>query len=295
MKVLQSVSQKMDNSEDDKETMIKQFLSSNTAGTNSKLNYLHNEQYFGCSHQQPDIFSNYFNSDYYSQQLGSFRGLNLSFFYQNANLCQCQNTNTTIMPFFNNEKVVNLIPTLGKKLGDIADYCWWNQGVVHIINPTQNICTGSTQFNASALPSVIEPEVLPEGVNISSRLKMSKSDFNIQLLKEYAYTTEEKGVDENGKPQIIYICKFDNWNKEFTRTWNILDHARMHKGIKPYHWDYWGKKFTQRGNLKKHAKTHMIPNVDQRKRYRCEFCGSSYTERYNYRVWLVKVSWINFK
>ena len=43
-------------------------------------------------------------------------------------------------------------------------------------------------------------------------------------------------------------------------------------------------KFTQKGNLKKHLKTHMMPDVESRKRYKCEFWASSYTERYNYKV-----------
>eukprot|EP00345_Euplotes_harpa_P012529 CAMPEP_0168339602 /NCGR_PEP_ID=MMETSP0213-20121227/13556_1 /TAXON_ID=151035 /ORGANISM="Euplotes harpa, Strain FSP1.4" /LENGTH=35 /DNA_ID= /DNA_START= /DNA_END= /DNA_ORIENTATION= len=34
--------------------------------------------------------------------------------------------------------------------------------------------------------------------------------------------------------------------------------------------------------MKKHLKVHELPNLQQRKRYQCEKCGSSYTERYNF-------------
>jgi len=114
--------------------------------------------------------------------------------------------------------------------------------------------------------------------------KLSKSDMNLELLKEYEYTTELRNCSEEDKPITVYICKHNNWNKEFTRTWNILDHARMHKGIKPYNCKFCLKGFTQQGNLKKHMKTHTLPNVENRKRYRWEFWDSSYTERYNYKV-----------
>jgi uncharacterized Zn-finger protein len=114
--------------------------------------------------------------------------------------------------------------------------------------------------------------------------KLSKSDMNLELLKEYQYCTEEREQEGEEKPITVYICKFKNCDKEFTRTWNILDHARMHKGVKPYQCNFCFKQFTQKGNLRKHLKTHVTPSLDQRKRYKCDFCDSSYTERYNYKV-----------
>lgn len=114
--------------------------------------------------------------------------------------------------------------------------------------------------------------------------KISKSDMNLELLKDFEYITEERTNEADGKPSTVYICRYNNCNKEFTRTWNILDHARMHKGVKPFHCNFCNKGFTQKGNLKKHVKTHLVPDVEGRKRYRCDVCGSSYTERYNYKV-----------
>ena len=123
-----------------------------------------------------------------------------------------------------------------------------------------------------------------EKMGESTNNRKSKSEHNLELLKDFDYETEVRGAELDGKPLIVYICKYNGWNKEFTRTWNILDHARMHKKEKPFQCNVCQKRFTQKGNLKKHMKTHMMPDVESRKRYKCEYWDSSYTERYNYKV-----------
>lgn len=70
-------------------------------------------------------------------------------------------------------------------------------------------------------------------------------------------------------------------------TWNMLDHARMHKGIKPYKCPYCEKTFTQKGNMRKHAKLHLTPHVDARRKYKCKYCQGGFTEKYNLMVRLV--------
>lgn len=142
----------------------------------------------------------------------------------------------------------------------------------------------NSNFNLQRAPTNIGGEALTNDNNMESENKLSKSDINLELLKEYEHATETRFSEEEDKEIVVYICKYKNCNKEFTRTWNILDHARMHKGIKPYQCNFCYKQFTQKGNLRKHLKTHLMPSLDQRKRYKCEFCDSSYTERYNYKV-----------
>ena len=88
----------------------------------------------------------------------------------------------------------------------------------------------------------------------------------------------------DGTITVIYVCKFEECNKKFTRTWNFLDHARTHKGIKPYKCQWCVKRFTQKGNLKKHLKQHLEPTLEERKKYKCRYCSSRYTEKYNYNV-----------
>ena len=114
--------------------------------------------------------------------------------------------------------------------------------------------------------------------------RKSKSDKNLEILSNYDYQIEQRRGNEADNPVTVYICKYKNCNKEFNRTWNMLDHARMHKGIKPYKCKDCEKSFTQKGNLKKHQRQHVNPDLSDRKRYKCQYCDSAYTERYNYKV-----------
>ena len=170
---------------------------------------------------------------------------------------------------------------------NIDSYWWWC--LYNSTNLIQN--EGSINFgNQYLIKNGWEADEYREYHSLTDK-RITKSDMNLELLKEFEYDTEMRKVDGEDKPQTIYIWKFDNCNKEFNRTWNILDHARMHKGVKPYKCDFCLKQFTQKGNLRKHLKTHLIPSIDQRKRYKWEVCESSYTERYNYKV---NCSWCQF-
>lgn len=119
---------------------------------------------------------------------------------------------------------------------------------------------------------------------ISFQPKLSKNEINLELLKEYPYEVVEGKSAEDGSLNTIYKCTYPEWDKEFGRTWNMLDHARTHKGIKPYKWQWWVRSFTQKGNLKKHLKQHLEPTLNQRKKFKCPYCPSRYTEKYNYNV-----------
>ena len=161
-------------------------------------------------------------------------------------------------------------------------YWWWSFN-----DANANYCSGASNFGYQTAFSTCADIDGHKDSSLQFDKKMSKSDINLELLRKFEYETVLRNVDGEDKPQTIYICKFDNCNKEFTRTWNILDHARMHKGVKPFSCDFCLKQFTQKGNLRKHLKTHLIPSINQRKRYKCEYCDSSYTERYNYKVSLI--------
>lgn len=125
------------------------------------------------------------------------------------------------------------------------------------------------------------PESLKRWMNSA---QMTKSEVNLTILENYDYEIVEKQNPANGHKCTIFRWTYKDCRKEMETTWNMLDHARMHKGIKPFVCQYWHKRFTQKGNMRKHAKLHLTPHVDARRKYKCRFWGGGFTEKYNLMV-----------
>jgi uncharacterized Zn-finger protein len=98
-----------------------------------------------------------------------------------------------------------------------------------------------------------------------------KEELYIKLLSSYRYHTVRNFDEEKEKEIITYQCGYSQCRKILQKPWNLLDHVRMHEGVKPFKCDWCGKGFTQKGNLKKHARQHFNPDVNDRKRYNCRF------------------------
>ena len=112
---------------------------------------------------------------------------------------------------------------------------------------------------------------------------VKKCLLNIKYLEKYRWETTKR-VNSNGGCTTVFIWKYDNCNKEFTRSWSILDHVRMHEGIRPYECKYCPRAYTQKGNMIKHMKRHTDPDMFNRRHYTWEFCQRKYTEKYNLKV-----------
>ena len=87
----------------------------------------------------------------------------------------------------------------------------------------------------------------------------------------HGYRYEVRREKESSRSKKYYVCKYEGCNKKFGKTWNFLDHARMHEGYKPYSCEDCGKSFTQKGNLFKHQRQHRNPTVRGRKVNSCKF------------------------
>ena len=98
---------------------------------------------------------------------------------------------------------------------------------------------------------------------------------------EYAYVP----IDNNSSEALKLIqCKHQGCGKLFMKSWNFLDHARTHRGIKPYECRYCKRRYTQKGNMLKHQKQHTVKDLEARKVFRCHICNKGYTENFNLRV-----------
>lgn len=80
------------------------------------------------------------------------------------------------------------------------------------------------------LIQTIDPDF--KGTLYENFILFTKNDINLQLLKKFNYKTEMRKTP-TGRDQTVYICTYQDCGKEFLRTCNLLDHARMHQGIKP--------------------------------------------------------------
>ena len=104
-------------------------------------------------------------------------------------------------------------------------------------------------------------------------------------LQGYDYTVEDKLDQRTGKMASVYICKYQgDCNQEFPRSWNLLDHIRMHYNIRPYQCQYCNFRFTQKGNLNKHMAKHTRSEFNTGRKYRCNDCNKVFKKRNSYMV-----------
>ena len=87
----------------------------------------------------------------------------------------------------------------------------------------------------------------------------NSSDEDVQkLLKLYPnYIQSVPNGKGTKRFKKTIFCTHSNCTKFFTKTWNFIDHARMHCGERPFKWNLWNLRFTQKGNMKQHMKRHL--------------------------------------
>ena len=114
---------------------------------------------------------------------------------------------------------------------------------------------------------------------------LSKEEIYEKLLKPFRHQKTKVWSSSLQRFITCYLCKYSDCGKSFSKVWNLIDHVRMHEGIKPYECRLCNKTFTQKGNLKKHTIIqHSKTPLAERKRFECNACNRKYTERYNLTV-----------
>lgn len=169
---------------------------------------------------------------------------------------------------------------LSSQFKSLNDYWYWDLVNSDEIS-TEELSNTKDKINLQNLDTYKELRKVAQ----ESNPEITKEEIYEQLLKPFKYEKNKYYDNEKQRYVISYICKYHEWNKGFTKTWNLLDHMRMHEGIKPFECRLCGKSFTQKGNLKKHnIVQHSSQSVTERKKFKCSICDRSYTERYNLMV-----------
>ena len=87
-------------------------------------------------------------------------------------------------------------------------------------------------------PSLSERVVkLTNHANLDSPKKHQEEflfEENLPILEGYQYELSYIASKGPRKRKRTIHCKYPGCNKQYIKTWNFLDHARMHLGIKPF-------------------------------------------------------------
>ncbi|CAI2375523.1 unnamed protein product [Moneuplotes crassus] len=153
----------------------------------------------------------------------------------------------------------------------------------------QALFSQSSQAPASGIDSMTVLDADNQGIELDGQQlgkrlsNLTKSKLNMKLLQDYNCSIQKR-KNPKGGITTVYICNYGACNKEFTRSWSIIDHVRMHEGVRPYKCKFCDKSYTQKGNMLKHMKRHTDPSVNDRRSYECQFCSKKYTEKYNLKT-----------
>jgi hypothetical protein len=149
------------------------------------------------------------------------------------------------------------------------------------------------EFNNSPRHSVHNPQQTSDSspansVNnsmpIEEFMKGKRDMVNYDVLRGHKFEIKINPNKDWEKNTRIYVCKYDNWNKVFNKTWNLVYHFRIHTNHRPYKCKECGKGFTQGSNLKRHLLRHENNRLKNKVMHKCYDCHCSYTTIYNLRV-----------
>lgn len=164
----------------------------------------------------------------------------------------------------------------------LPSYCCWEQPFLKTV-PKDQTYTEEGFWKLTPEQKIRNQQEFNRAENIEA-MGLTKDDMYLMLLDPYKYERITELDSVTHKSKFSYRWKYADWDRYFTKGWNILDHVRMHEDIRPYQCEFCERAFTQRCNLKKHRRRHIITDLNDRKKYKCNMCSKGFTERYNLKV-----------
>ncbi|CAI2362153.1 unnamed protein product [Moneuplotes crassus] len=112
-------------------------------------------------------------------------------------------------------------------------------------NPDEDFC----DFSDSS-----EDREIPSNMNfLDYRSRPSDS----QKIQRYKHSVKYVATKGPARSQRWIHCKHATCSKKFRKSWNFIQHAKIHLGIKPYQCSRCSKRFTQKANLSKHLRREI--------------------------------------
>lgn len=102
------------------------------------------------------------------------------------------------------------------------------------------------RFGDSKLQRYINTEITDFG-------KQEKRNY-LEMISECAYECKYYVNPNSNRKNRVLVCKFPGCGREFTKTWGLKEHYRVHSGEKPFECEKCKTRFTQKGSLLKHIK-----------------------------------------
>lgn len=120
--------------------------------------------------------------------------------------------------------------------------------------------------------------------NGHNELKIKRDMVNYEVLKGHKYEIIENPDKEKCPNKRLYLCKYDNWERVFTKTWNLVSHFRTHTSEEPYQCPNWFKQFSQLSNWSRHINIHCSKKMTDDQVYSWSKCSKKYSSKYNLNV-----------
>lgn len=166
-------------------------------------------------------------------------------------------------------------PCSSSQINDLSDFKYEDVSSTQVSSRANECCQKNNFSSVSSLNCC-------SSKRSTKNLKRSRKEEDNKTLEGFLF--HYRYLEDSIRQKRMIVCDYDGCSKEFSKSWNFLDHARMHLGLRPYECGIWGLAFTQKGNMVKHEQQHSSNKPMPFKPYKCSMCPRAYTEKYNLKV-----------